>query len=364
MAGRLARELAKRCFQVTWLATSASPAPEVDENCPVRAVGVEAWNATERHLGVPYPVLGLSGMRRLIEEVRAAEAVILHDSLYVTSIVTFLAAKALERPLLVVQHIGEVPYRNWALRGLMAMANRCLARTLLASAQQVVFISEVVHAFFHGVRFRRTPIVIFNGVDTGIFRPASNNEKRLARHRFDLPQSAPVALFVGRFVEKKGLRLIRSVAALRPAITWVLAGWGVLDPEAWRLPNVRVIRSLSGEDLAQLYRSSDLFVLPSQGEGFPLVIQEALACGLPVVCGAESATADAAAAPFLLGVDLEVGDGDEVANRLAGAVDHVVGGVDHDDARRRFDFVQTRYSWTLAADRYADVLGDLIAEGA
>ena len=56
---------------------------------------------------------------------------------------------------------------------------------------------------------------------------------------------------------------------------------------------MRVFSDLAGPGLAELYRASDVFVLPSQGEGFPLVVQEALACGLPVVCGDESTGADA-----------------------------------------------------------------------
>ena len=106
----------------------------------------------------------------------------------------------------------------------------------------------------------------------------------------------PIALFVGRFVEKKGLHYLREAAAIRRDVQWVFAGWGPIDPGSWGLPNVRTYAGLKDNSLADLYRASDVLVLPSKGEGFPLVVQEALACGLPVVCGSELTQADPAAA--------------------------------------------------------------------
>lgn len=355
VAGKLARHLSQCGFSVDWLATSATEAPR---DSAVQCLPIKAWNVTERRLGIPFPLPGLGGLVRLGRAVRAADAVLLHDSLYPLSVATTLAALAHRKPLVICQHIGQVPYHQPLLRFLMAAANRLVARPVLARADQVVFISSFVRDFFAKVRFRRPPELIFNGVDTEVFAPG---DRLAARQALNLPRDAKVALFVGRFVEKKGLHLLHEMAKRRPDVIWAFAGWGHIDPAHWGLANVRVLQGLSGASLADAYRAADVFILPSHGEGFPLVIQEALAVGLPVICGAESTTADPAAAPHLIGVDVE-GDTRRVVEALLEACDGAfTRGADAEGAAQRRELATSRYAWAGAADRYAAILRRLIA---
>ena len=189
---------------------------------------------------------------------------------------------------------------------------------MLRAADQVVFISETTAAHFGGLRYRRPPLTLFNGVDTDLFRPAAPRRERARRgRRWICGKSGRSLCSLGGSSRRRASRCCRRWPRLRPEVDFVLAGAGPIDPRRWGLANVRVIAGLSGERLAGLYRAADLLLLPSVGEGYPLVIQEALASGLPVLCGAESAAADPAAAPFLDGVAVDLSRPEATASAFA-----------------------------------------------
>lgn len=288
IAGQLAERLARAGIaRIVWHASDCDPAPRVSG---VQCIPAPGWNVLERRAGLPYPVWTPGALMRLGAAASNADVVHLHDCLYLPNIVAFLAARLAGRPVLVTQHIGFVPYRNPLLRMLLGAANRLVGGFVLGRATQVVFESDTVRRYFaRFVRFRRSAHLVPNGVDASAFAPADEARREALRARYGAPAGTPLLLFIGRFVEKKGIDVMRVLAERVPQARWVLAGWGPHDPQTWGLPNVTVVRSPAIDDLVPLYQAADLFVLPSAGEGFPLAVQEAMACGTPVLIGAETA---------------------------------------------------------------------------
>lgn len=95
-------------------------------------------------------------------------------------------------------------------------------------------------------------------------------------------------LYVGSISVRKGVRyLIQAFEKLRhPQKRLVLVG-PQTDPDGLKglsIPdNVMFMGSLKGEQLAQAYRTADVFCLPSLEDGFGLVLGEALSFGLPII---------------------------------------------------------------------------------
>lgn len=361
VAENLFRGLIRRQCEVVWAAANVSATPA--EGAYGRALPLKTWNIVEATTGLPFPVPGIGALKDLCSHVGRADIVLLHDCLYLSNIAAFLCARIRHVPVMIVQHIGTVPYRNVLLKSIMKLSNVLVTRPMLASAEQVIFIGRNTAHYFDSVDFRNPPALVFNGVDTEMFRPLGEGENKEAiRDSLGLPREGRVALFVGRFVEKKGISVMKHMVDQRPEWTWAFAGRGPLDPGSWKAPNVRVFSSLRGSSMAALYRASDLLVLPSIGEGFPLVIQEALASGLPVVCGAETLEADPEIGTIARGAPIYAGDDDRTAREFLSVIDKALdpGSESTGKSEARRAFAALRYSWDYATNRYLELASRLV----
>ena len=129
--------------------------------------------------------------------------------------------------------------------------------------------------------------LIPRGIDLALFTPERRDE-----HAFDDfgLGSGPTVLYVGRISREKGLdQLIDGFAwfaQTQPTAKLLLVGSGpYADELAARVASERVIFTgeRSGEELARIFASSDVFVFPSETETFGNAVVEAQAAGLPVI---------------------------------------------------------------------------------
>ncbi len=122
-----------------------------------------------------------------------------------------------------------------------------------------------------------------NGVDLDRFHPG---DQAAARAALGLPAAGRWLLGVGRLVPGKGFGLAAECLAGLPAdVGLLLVGDGPERGAIQRLggERVRCLGALPPDQVALCYRAADLLVLPSEREGWPNVVTEALASGLPVV---------------------------------------------------------------------------------
>src|SRR5437763_1263340 len=110
----------------------------------------------------------------------------------------------------------------------------------------------------------------WRGVDTSLFHPRS----------VDRCLPTPVYLSVGRLAVENNLE---AFLGLDPPGTRLLVGDGPARMALERkYPDAVFLGARHGEELAEIYAASDIFVFPSKTDTFGLVLLEALASGLPV----------------------------------------------------------------------------------
>lgn len=356
VAAELARRLAAGLgARISWHASDCDEPPSISG---VEVVPARSWNGLEKLTGVPYPLWSPGALWRAGRSARGADIVHIHDCLYLPNLATYVTARLVGRPVLVTQHVGMIPYRSRMLRIMLMLAYRILGRFVLGGASRVVFVSDSVRRYFGDfVRFKVPPLLVANGVDTSVFFPLEDEGRTALREQFGARHGTPVLLFVGRFVEKKGLPVLHQLAERIPGARWIFAGRGPLDPENWRLSNVRIFRDRSGAQLAQLYQAADLLVLPSVGEGFPLVVQEAMACGTPALVGSETAAGYPDARDLLASEDT---GGSDVVSHWERRIKAMIGDDARSVLRRKVaTYAAANWSWERCADRYAELLSAL-----
>lgn len=180
----------------------------------------------------------------------------------------------------------------------------------------------------------KTPMVrLTRGVDYSIFH---TGEKTILK---DLKQ--PIALYVGRIAIEKNLEAFLDME-------WegskVLVGDG--PARNWlekRYPDALFVGKKTGKELADYYRSSDVFVFPSKTDTFGIVLIEALACGLPIAAYDVMGPKDIITEPSLGVLDDDLAKAARKAAALAGP-------------EKRSAHVKDNYSWDEAGKQFLSAL--------
>jgi glycosyltransferase involved in cell wall biosynthesis len=234
----------------------------------------------------PGRLLDLSALVRLVRLVGEMEPHIVHG--YMDGNLPALLVGGLFRARVV-----------WGIRNSGVPADgggavRFLAARLSGLADLILYNSEAGRRS-HRVLGYRPPLdrVIPNGFDLSRFRPDAEAGLR-QRAGWGIPPDVPLVGIVGRLSPVKDhetfLRAAARVAGAEPAVRFVIVGdgsstrKGALHALATDLiPPDRVVWAGHCEDMAGAFNALSALLLTSTREGFPNVLGEALACGVPCI---------------------------------------------------------------------------------
>jgi glycosyltransferase involved in cell wall biosynthesis len=231
-----------------------------------------------------------------------------------------LMARSLKIPVAVESDTAEGrsdhSWRHWVKKLLYPLLFRLPSRFLPGGTRQARYLAQ------YGVEQERMTIAQMT-VDVCAIRQfcSQNREaaRSAARARWGMSADQRIVLYVGRLEASKGLQVLLSAFAHCVAednnLCLAIAGDGSLRVQVEAIAakpdcHVTYLGRLSGDDVLHSYLAADLLVLPSLFEPWGLVINEAMACGLPVIVSDRVGCADDLVRPGETG--LIVGAGREI----------------------------------------------------
>lgn len=196
-------------------------------------------------------------------------------------------AKKLDLPLVASYHTHFDVYLNYYK---MMWASPLLWKYMkwfYSHADRILVPSEETR--MHLIKQGFTDLSIWGrGVDCTTFSPKKRNTSLRDKYKIDKKY---ILLYVGRLAPEKDLDTLEKTIKHLPGevkdrVQWLIVGDGPLKNDLMdktQGENVIFTGYLTGEELAEAYASSDLFVFPSASETFGNVVLEALASGLPAI---------------------------------------------------------------------------------
>ncbi|MFF3194298.1 glycosyltransferase family 4 protein [Streptomyces misionensis] len=343
-----ARHLVDRGHHPLVVAPAPAPGsgPDTDAPCPVVRVP-----------SLPLP--GYPQVRVALPSRRPAAALVTHRpdvvhlaGPFVLGVRGMAAAARLGLPAVAVYQTDLAGYaRTYMGAGEAAAWRRIRSvhaaadRTLAPSSAALCDLEE------HGIpRVRLWP----RGVDTVRFRPDRRDE---ALRRELAPNGELIVGYVGRLAPEKHVELLAGVCGLDGVRLVVVGDGPSRDQLAEALPGAVFLGRRTGDDLARIFASLDLFTHTGPLETFCQTVQEAMASGVPVVAPATGGPLDL--------VD-HGRTGLLVPPRDADAVRGAVRALAADPARRAAFGTAARArvegrTWAAVGDRLIGHYGDVLA---
>lgn len=211
---------------------------------------------------------------------------------HLTMLIAILWARVHKVPYMIISESHLLNERGkWK-----SLIKRILLNSIIRKAAAYLPVGKYAGEYL--IHFGAEPDRIFyfpNTPDVEFFIKESDRyikEKAKIKKNFGIDKNF-VILFVGRLVKEKGLftllRAFKEVKSVYSNVSLLLVGDGVLREslqnfiEKERIEDVHFAGLVPNEELPRYYRISDIFVLPSIYEPWGVVVNEAMASGLPVI---------------------------------------------------------------------------------
>lgn len=225
----------------------------------------------------------------LIQIIRKYKIQIIHaHSVIPTGFIASVVSKIMGKPLFITAHGMDI--NNFENRPIF---NYFISRSLNSSSKSIAVSEDLAKKMRAMINDQNKIVVLRNAVDTDRFNPTINRD---LRQNFDIKDEEILILFVGYLDEFKGIfELIDAFSTItreNSNVKLMMVGAGPKKEDLLKILTKMGIENkviftgmIEHEKIHRYYQAADIFILPSytEGGGPPLVIMEAMACGLPII---------------------------------------------------------------------------------
>ncbi|MEM1512290.1 MAG: glycosyltransferase family 4 protein [Candidatus Jordarchaeales archaeon] len=267
-----------------------------------KEAGVKVYRVPERRVVMTIPfndfraflsanlAFNIAATAKIIELEKERRFDLCHVHDWLSAISGLSVKEALGKPMVFTVHSTEsVRSGDKGIEPIMNLEKLCAEKADIVITVSNYIKQEVARMGLSEEKIR----VIYNGVDSKRFKPASEREKRKVRSKYEL-DDCRVVLFLGRLDPSKGLdyllKALPMVLDEEPETKVVIAGQGWLEPMLVALAKLLGVEDhvvfagyVPSKELPALYSTAEVFVSPSLCEPFGITLLEAMACGTAVV---------------------------------------------------------------------------------
>lgn len=288
------RFMSENGFEVVGISSSGQELQEVERDENIRTIAVEMTRTIS-------PIKDLKSLWKLYKIFKKEKPLIIHSITPKAGLLTMLAGK-----------MAEVPIRLHTFTGLIFPTSTGLKQKLLIAADRILCRAATsIYPEGNGVRndlinykITTKPLKVIgngnvNGIDTTHFNPNQipEQQKQDLRKSLGIQPEDFVFIFVGRIVKDKGINELisafssfSSLRGTKQSAKLLLVGnyereLDPLLPETEKIidANPNIITTGYQQDVRPYFAVSDCLVFPSYREGFPNVVMQAGAMGLPSI---------------------------------------------------------------------------------
>ena len=222
-------------------------------------------------------------------------------------------------------------------------------KTAAKHADEIIVLSENVRKYFKDT-YNRDTIFVPNGVDTHEYVPPE-----IIKKKYGLSEDSYI-LFLARIVPEKGLHyLIEAYKQIETDKKLVIAG-GVSHSSEYAEEIQRQAASddriiftgfVEGDELWELFHNTRLYVLPSDVEGMPLTLLEAMSCGAECLVSDIPETANVLGE---YGYTFKKGDVNDLRQNIIAAL-----AAPKRDKTAQVQYIKENYSWDKVTERTLEI---------